>query len=188
MRSRFNAKSEIKDPLPIVRVLSLSWCIPGQLFVHFGRLVLTRLFPLAWSSNQNNNPCLLSSNPTPWTFLKFTIYLKPSTLHTEDFQVAQAQTTSLHRTSSIMVDNDYTKVQSPRPPSASATAPKGVGAGNTNTKTRKRARRACYSCHMRKVRCDVVVAGSPCTNCKLDTEKCIIRPNRRRWYRVSNPA
>ena len=30
-----------------------------------------------------------------------------------------------------------------------------------------RAERACYSCHKRKIRCDVVKA-SPCSNCKVD--------------------
>lgn len=37
------------------------------------------------------------------------------------------------------------------------------------TLTRKqRARYACLVCRSRKVRCDVMVTGTPCTNCKLD--------------------
>ncbi|PGH30491.1 hypothetical protein GX50_06746 [[Emmonsia] crescens] len=42
---------------------------------------------------------------------------------------------------------------------------------------RKRARMACTWCHERKVRCDVSIHGSPCTNCRLDGHECAIRPS-----------
>ena len=41
---------------------------------------------------------------------------------------------------------------------------------------RKRARVACTWCHERKVRCDVSIRGSPCTNCQLDGHQCNLRP------------
>ncbi|KAM5347621.1 hypothetical protein ACJ41O_007445 [Fusarium nematophilum] len=47
---------------------------------------------------------------------------------------------------------------------------------------RKRARRACLTCRSRKVRCDVSQRGSPCTNCYLDNECCVVtrRPSKYR--------
>ncbi|CAG8137722.1 unnamed protein product [Penicillium olsonii] len=39
---------------------------------------------------------------------------------------------------------------------------------------RRRARKACVYCHNRKVRCNVSIRGSPCVNCRLDGETCII--------------
>lgn len=44
-------------------------------------------------------------------------------------------------------------------------------AGQIRT-SRKRAWRACQRCHARKVRCDGVVNGFPCTNCRLDLYDC----------------
>ncbi|KAF9891543.1 hypothetical protein FE257_004010 [Aspergillus nanangensis] len=38
--------------------------------------------------------------------------------------------------------------------------------------TKKRAPRACLHCRNRKVRCDVVTGGHPCTNCRLDSLTC----------------
>ncbi|KAG9258445.1 fungal-specific transcription factor domain-containing protein [Emericellopsis atlantica] len=37
---------------------------------------------------------------------------------------------------------------------------------------------ACLTCRMRKVRCDVM-SGAPCSNCKLDVIKCVVRRDRR---------
>ncbi|GAM35146.1 hypothetical protein TCE0_017r03242 [Talaromyces pinophilus] len=43
----------------------------------------------------------------------------------------------------------------------------------------KRARRAaaaCYTCHKRKVRCDALIHGQPCTNCRIDgRDDCTMR-------------
>ncbi|OGM39645.1 hypothetical protein ABOM_011462 [Aspergillus bombycis] len=39
----------------------------------------------------------------------------------------------------------------------------------------KRAPMACQYCHDRKVRCDLAISGSPCTNCRLDMVKCFKR-------------
>lgn len=44
----------------------------------------------------------------------------------------------------------------------------------SSMKIRKRATKACLSCRARKVRCDVSQRGSPCMNCYLDSETCIV--------------
>lgn len=44
---------------------------------------------------------------------------------------------------------------------------------------RRRARIACELCHQRKVRCDVSVVGTPCTNCRLDSHSCSTRSSAR---------
>ncbi|CZR68248.1 uncharacterized protein PAC_18147 [Phialocephala subalpina] len=44
-----------------------------------------------------------------------------------------------------------------------------------NGQPRRRARVACHLCHERKVRCDVSLVGSPCTNCRLDAHACSVR-------------
>lgn len=38
--------------------------------------------------------------------------------------------------------------------------------------SRKRSAQACLSCRSRKVRCDVISHGLPCTNCELDDKSC----------------
>ncbi|KAF3771370.1 hypothetical protein M406DRAFT_248577 [Cryphonectria parasitica EP155] len=40
---------------------------------------------------------------------------------------------------------------------------------------RRRAARACLSCRMRKVRCDVSRSGPPCMNCSLDSIDCVVK-------------
>ncbi|KFY99790.1 hypothetical protein V498_00515 [Pseudogymnoascus sp. VKM F-4517 (FW-2822)] len=57
---------------------------------------------------------------------------------------------------------------------------------STGHKVKRRAARACSSCRSRKVRCNVVESGPPCTNCRLDSVKCVIERNRR--HRVSRPV
>ncbi|UPL02999.1 hypothetical protein LCI18_013933 [Fusarium solani-melongenae] len=41
-------------------------------------------------------------------------------------------------------------------------------------KSRRRSPKACVTCRTRKVRCDVSYQGNPCTNCRLDGEKCLV--------------
>lgn len=38
---------------------------------------------------------------------------------------------------------------------------------------KKRASKACQCCRARKVRCNVVEHGAPCTNCRLDEFECV---------------
>ena len=45
---------------------------------------------------------------------------------------------------------------------------------------KRRASKACCCCRARKVRCDVVENGSPCTNCRLDEVECVVTESRRR--------
>ena len=54
------------------------------------------------------------------------------------------------------------------------------------TLKRQRARAACVTCHQRKVRCDGSIVGTPCTNCRLDTLDCCMRP-RGSVYPTYNP-
>jgi len=50
---------------------------------------------------------------------------------------------------------------------------------------RPRARVACSDCRRRKVRCNVVLSGRPCTNCRLDGFECVTRPKKQRVSRIS---
>lgn len=45
---------------------------------------------------------------------------------------------------------------------------------------KRRASKACHCCRSRKVRCDVVESGIPCTNCRLDEVDCIVTEGKRR--------
>ncbi|KAH7142915.1 fungal-specific transcription factor domain-containing protein [Dactylonectria estremocensis] len=45
---------------------------------------------------------------------------------------------------------------------------------------RRRAHRACLECRKRKVRCDVIVEGQLCTNCRLDGRPCTVSDRRKR--------
>ena len=57
-------------------------------------------------------------------------------------------------------------------------------AGNTQASSfraiKRRASKACQCCRARKVRCNVVEHGAPCTNCRLDEVECIITESKRR--------
>jgi hypothetical protein len=54
----------------------------------------------------------------------------------------------------------------------------GISAGGRNVK--RRASKACHCCRSRKVRCDVVESGIPCTNCRLDEVECLVTEGKRR--------
>ena len=45
---------------------------------------------------------------------------------------------------------------------------------------KRRAPRACHCCRARKVRCDVVESGTPCTNCRLDEVECVVSDSKRK--------
>lgn len=45
---------------------------------------------------------------------------------------------------------------------------------------KRRASKACQCCRSRKVRCDVVESGIPCTNCRLDEVECLVTEGKRR--------
>jgi len=54
----------------------------------------------------------------------------------------------------------------------------GLPAGSRTVK--RRASKACHCCRSRKVRCDVVESGIPCTNCRLDEVECLVTEGKRR--------
>lgn len=70
------------------------------------------------------------------------------------------------------------------PPLRAGAAPKrkssaaGLAAGSRSVK--RRASKACQCCRSRKVRCDVVESGTPCTNCRLDEVECCVTEGKRR--------
>ncbi|OJD16056.1 hypothetical protein AJ78_03729 [Emergomyces pasteurianus Ep9510] len=50
---------------------------------------------------------------------------------------------------------------------------------STKKPVQKRASAACRSCRARKVRCDVLLKSTPCTNCRLDGAECVIAESKR---------
>lgn len=52
---------------------------------------------------------------------------------------------------------------------------------------KRRASKACCCCRARKVRCDVVENGSPCTNCRLDQVECVVTESKRRKKSRADP-
>lgn len=59
---------------------------------------------------------------------------------------------------------------------------KGTAAGlpSGGRPVKRRASKACQCCRSRKVRCDVVESGIPCTNCRLDEVECCVTEGKRR--------
>lgn len=57
----------------------------------------------------------------------------------------------------------------------------GLKPGTRPTKSvKRRASKACQCCRSRKVRCNVVEHGAPCTNCRLDEVECIVSESKRK--------
>ncbi|KAF5640803.1 fungal specific transcription factor factor domain protein [Fusarium sp. NRRL 52700] len=50
----------------------------------------------------------------------------------------------------------------------------GLTQAMSQVQFRRRAAKACVACRERKVRCDVIVRGQPCTNCYLDSKECVL--------------
>ncbi|RVX66678.1 hypothetical protein B0A52_09491 [Exophiala mesophila] len=55
-----------------------------------------------------------------------------------------------------------------------------AGLSSSGRTVKRRASKACHCCRSRKVRCDVVESGIPCTNCRLDEVECIVTEGKRR--------
>ncbi|CBF84832.1 protein farB [Aspergillus nidulans FGSC A4] len=67
-----------------------------------------------------------------------------------------------------------------------------AGLSANSRPVKRRASKACCCCRARKVRCDVVENGSPCTNCRLDQVECVVTESKRRKKsrvdtEISNP-
>lgn len=52
-----------------------------------------------------------------------------------------------------------------------------------NDAKKRRASKACSSCRSRKVRCDVLQVGCPCTKCRIDDFKCTVGERKKRRKR-----
>jgi hypothetical protein len=52
---------------------------------------------------------------------------------------------------------------------------------------KKRSSRACTTCRLRKVRCNIVAHGAPCSNCRHDEIECVLPLSRRQRYVPSVP-
>ncbi|CAG9977395.1 unnamed protein product [Clonostachys byssicola] len=75
------------------------------------------------------------------------------------------------------------------PTSATAALPPAQDTGTSpdrDNKKRKRARKACLCCRARKVRCDVTQNGSPCMNCFLDGEQCVVTERLAKYRSAQN--
>lgn len=57
-----------------------------------------------------------------------------------------------------------------------------AGLAANSRPVKRRASKACCCCRARKVRCDVVENGSPCTNCRLDQVDCVVTESKRRKF------
>lgn len=70
------------------------------------------------------------------------------------------------------------------PPAQATTATKrkstAAGIPAAGRPVKRRASKACQCCRSRKVRCDVVESGIPCTNCRLDEVECCVTEGKRR--------
>ena len=64
------------------------------------------------------------------------------------------------------------------PPMKRKQSAAGIATSGRNVK--RRASKACHCCRSRKVRCDVVESGIPCTNCRLDEVECLVTEGKRR--------
>ncbi|KAI5458827.1 fungal-specific transcription factor domain-containing protein [Mariannaea sp. PMI_226] len=49
---------------------------------------------------------------------------------------------------------------------------------------RQRAKRACAHCRSRRVRCDVVTRGNPCTNCRKHSSECVVESTTVKWLNI----
>ncbi|EXJ80738.1 hypothetical protein A1O3_07022 [Capronia epimyces CBS 606.96] len=58
--------------------------------------------------------------------------------------------------------------------------PSAAGLPTGGRTVKRRASKACHCCRSRKVRCDVVESGLPCTNCRLDEVECVVTEGKRR--------
>src|SRR6266487_668719 len=75
----------------------------------------------------------------------------------------------LHMTSTISAANRFTMDSAEVPEAQTQNKRKATTAGlpGVSRLVKRRAPKACCCCRARKVRCDVVDNGAPCTNCRL---------------------
>lgn len=68
----------------------------------------------------------------------------------------------------------------PAQPASNKRKQSAAGISTTGRNVKRRASKACHCCRSRKVRCDVVESGIPCTNCRLDEVECLVTEGKRR--------
>lgn len=75
-------------------------------------------------------------------------------------------------------------VDTPEAPAPAQNKRKSAAAGlpAASRPVKRRASKACCCCRARKVRCDVVESGAPCTNCRLDEVECVVTESKRRKF------
>lgn len=86
-----------------------------------------------------------------------------------------------------LANPDFAELQIQNKRKASAA---NLSSANKSRPTKRRASKACCCCRARKVRCDVIENGAPCTNCRLDRVDCLVTESKRksRRPRADSPA
>lgn len=74
-------------------------------------------------------------------------------------------------------ESDNVQTQPPKRTADAAGLKPGMRPGKS---VKRRASKACQCCRARKVRCNVVEHGAPCTNCRLDEVECIVSESKRK--------
>ncbi|KAH8149826.1 uncharacterized protein LAJ45_05978 [Morchella importuna] len=93
--------------------------------------------------------------------------------------VTESATTTTATEDSSAVPDSITSSNPTTGQKRSSTAA-GNSSGTNFRPVKRRASKACQCCRARKVRCNVVEHGAPCTNCRLDEVECIITESKRR--------
>lgn len=73
-------------------------------------------------------------------------------------------------------------------PSLSPSASLANSASWRSSDRKRRASKACSGCRTRKVRCDVLQTGSPCSKCRLDGFECILQQRKKRRRRTAHAS
>ncbi|KAK4547409.1 hypothetical protein LTR36_001065 [Oleoguttula mirabilis] len=94
-----------------------------------------------------------------------------------------ARDPTLSESSMSPEETDPVQTQAPKRTADAA----GLKPGTRPTKSvKRRASKACQCCRSRKVRCNVVEHGAPCTNCRLDEVECIVSESKRKKKWTTN--
>jgi len=80
-------------------------------------------------------------------------------------------------------DTTGVQFQAPKRSADAAGLKPGMRPGKS---VKRRASKACQCCRARKVRCNVVEHGAPCTNCRLDEVECIVSESKRKKKWTTN--
>jgi hypothetical protein len=115
------------------------------------------LYPIFWNDCVDEFALKLPGIDLVWNRLAFTIHNGPNGLQPLRFVVVAPRR---HHPCPLF----HLKPNGMRPPKS----------------VKRRASKACQCCRSRKVRCNVVEHGAPCTNCRLDEVECIVSESKRK--------